>query len=69
VRRLTVAEAAKISNRHPDTLRRALACGELHGAQRVRGGRWSIRPECLDAWLDGEPCEHQGPRHYQRRRA
>ena len=37
----------------------ALAAGDLHGGQRTKGGHWSIRLECLDAWLDGQPCPHQ----------
>lgn len=57
--RLTVAEAAEFGRRHPVTLRRALEAKELHGTQRVKGGRWVIRADCLDAWLDGTPCPHQ----------
>jgi hypothetical protein len=56
---LTVAQAAAASNRHPVTLWRALESGQLHGSQRMARGKWSIRPECLDAWLDGQCCEHQ----------
>lgn len=57
--RLTVAEAATVSRVHPITVYRALEGAELHGEQRAKGGRWTIRPECLDAWLDNEKCEHQ----------
>lgn len=57
--RLTVAQASANAHRHPDTIRRALEAGDLHGTQRCRGGRWTIRPECLDAWLDGQPCDHK----------
>lgn len=58
-KRLTVAEAALVARRHPVTMRRALESGELHGTQRVAGGRWTIKSKCLDAWADGERCEHQ----------
>lgn len=57
--RLTVADAAAVSRRHSITVYRALEGQELHGEQRVKGGRWTIRPECLDAWIDNKPCEHQ----------
>lgn len=57
--RMDVGQAATYGRRHPVTLRRALAAGELHGTQRLKGGKWSIRVECLDAWLDGGKCAHQ----------
>ena len=57
-RRLTTAEAAEVARRHPVTVRRALEGGELHGRQSKAGGRWLIRTECLDAWIDGEKCGH-----------
>ncbi|QSZ53303.1 helix-turn-helix domain-containing protein [Paenarthrobacter sp. AT5] len=57
--RLTVAEAAEAAHRHPVTVRRALEGGELHGTQRTFRGRWLIRAECLDAWLDGNDCVHR----------
>lgn len=56
---LTVTEACEYARRHPTTLWRALEAGTLHGSQRVAGGKWAIRPECLDDWLAGRPCEHQ----------
>jgi excisionase family DNA binding protein len=59
IRRYTVAQAAVVTQRAASTLYAALESGELHGTQRVKGGRWLIRPECLDAWLDGETCPHQ----------
>lgn len=58
MKRLTVAQAADVAQRHPQTIRRACETGELHGLQRVRKGRWLIHPDCLDAWLDGQKCEH-----------
>lgn len=57
--RFTVPEAATVGRRHPETLRRALQDGTLHGAQRIKRGPWLIQPECLDAWLDNRQCEHQ----------
>ncbi len=52
-------EAALLSEHHIETVREALRSGELHGAQRVKGGTWKIRPACVDAWMAGEECEHQ----------
>lgn len=57
--RFTVAEVAAATRRHPTTVRKALEDGTLHGTQRVKGGRWSIKPECADAWVDGVLCEHR----------
>lgn len=57
-RRLTVAEVAAETRRHPVTIRRALEGGELHGTQSMKGGRWTVREECADAWAEGEPCPH-----------
>lgn len=59
IARLTPAEAADVSRRHPVTVRYALQDGTLHGVQRVKRGRWLIERECLDAWIDGTPCAHQ----------
>lgn len=57
---LDTAGAAKYANRSVQTIRAALAAGELHGYQRVAPqGKWTVRPECLDAWIAGEPCQHQ----------
>jgi hypothetical protein len=57
--RLTVAEVAAATRRHPVTIRRALEAGTLHGHQRVTGGRWAVKAECADAWADGVLCEHR----------
>ncbi|GAA4707234.1 Helix-turn-helix domain [Promicromonospora umidemergens] len=57
--RLTVPDAAAVGRRHPETLRKALQDGTLHGTQRIKRGPWLIRPECLAAWLEGEQCAHQ----------
>lgn len=57
--RLTVPEAAAEGRKHPVTVRRALESGELHGSQRVKGGRWTVEAPCLAAWLAGAECEHR----------
>lgn len=57
--RFTTEQAAEYSGRHVVTIRKALESGELHGGQRKKHGRWSLRVECLDAWCDGKPCHHQ----------
>lgn len=65
--RLTVKEAAVEAHRHPDTIRKSVEAGTLHGSQRAIGGPWLIREECLDAYLDGAPCEHQNVTPIRRR--
>lgn len=57
--RFNVSQAAEYAGCHPNTIHKACQSGELHGGQRKKGGRYSIRPECLDAWLDGQDCEHK----------
>jgi excisionase family DNA binding protein len=57
--RFTTEQAAEYASAHVDTILRALRAGLLHGGQRKFGGRWSIRRDCLDAWLDGESCDHE----------
>lgn len=59
IARLTVDEVAAAVRRHPQTVRRACEAGELHGTQQTRGGRWSIREDCAEAWADKTPCDHQ----------
>jgi excisionase family DNA binding protein len=59
IARLTVAEVAEAVGRHPQTVRRALEGGELHGTQPTVNGHWRIREDCAEAWADGKPCEHQ----------
>lgn len=56
---LTPSEAAAIARRHPVTVRKALEAGELHGFQRTKRGRWSVFPDCLQAWVEGRPCVHK----------
>jgi hypothetical protein len=50
---LTVEQVAGKTGKHPVTLRRALECGELHGHQRKRRGRWQVHPEAVNAWIRG----------------
>lgn len=59
MRRLTVQQLAAESPRHEVTIRRALEAQELHGTQAKAGGRWTIREDCAEAWLDRQLCEHQ----------
>lgn len=60
-RYMNVAEAAAYVGRHPGTVRRSLEAGEVHGTQRTARGRWTIKVDCLEAWAEGVPCEHQAP--------
>lgn len=56
---LNVDQAAKVAQRHRQTIADALRTGALHGSQRVRRGTWTVRRDCLEAWLEKRPCEHQ----------
>lgn len=63
---VSVAEAALIADRHPETIRDAARAGILHGSQPLGDdgkpllrSRWRFRPACLDAYMAGERCEHQ----------
>ena len=55
---IDVDGAAAIAGVHPETIRDALRAGDLHGVQRVKGGRWRMRAECIDAWIEGVRCAH-----------
>lgn len=66
--RLTVDEAAIVARRHPGTVSDALRAGELHGVQPSKNGRWRIRRDCLDAWIEGRLCQHQEAEKTARRR-
>jgi len=59
---LTTRQAAERAQRHEQTIRKVLESGELHGSQRVTGGRWRVHVDCLDAWCAGQACAHQGSR-------
>ncbi len=52
--RLTIAECAEIARCGRVTILHALQTGELVGRQRVKGGRWLVKPADLEAWMDGE---------------
>lgn len=56
--RVTVAEVAAATRKHPVTVRLAAEAGELHGTQSKKGGRWSFKAVCVDAWADRVPCPH-----------
>jgi len=51
--RLTVREAAAYAKRSEDWILKACQSGALFATQRVKGGKWSIREESVDHWLDG----------------
>ena len=51
----TVAEAARLTGKHENSIRRALWCGELTGSRRAKNGPIRIRTRELARWvLDGE---------------
>ena len=56
---LTAPEAASATGKHPVTVRKALEADELHGFQSGKGGRWSIKPDCLEAWVENRLCAHK----------
>jgi Helix-turn-helix domain len=59
IARLTVPEVAAGARRSEVTVYRALEAGDLHGTQSMKGGRWTVREDCAEAWADGLRCEHQ----------
>jgi excisionase family DNA binding protein len=54
---LTVAEAAVLARRHPQTIRRAFEAGKL-AAYRPGGGRGRVllREDDVRAWLESQPA-------------
>lgn len=66
---LTVPEAAARGRAGESTILRALATEELHGEQRVKGGKWRIHVDELDAWVRGEVADVNVPAVTRRRRA
>lgn len=56
---LTTAQVAARTHRHVETVRAAVAIGDLHGHQAKRGGksvrgsRWTIADGAADAWVQG----------------
>jgi excisionase family DNA binding protein len=59
---MRLAEAAEYVRMDPETVRRAMAAGELRAVQSMRGGRWRTRVEWLDAWMAGETAALVIPR-------
>lgn len=55
---LSVPEAAELAGYHHVTIADACRSGALHGFQRAKNARWKIYEECLEAWVEGRPCEH-----------
>lgn len=55
---LNTAQAADHAGCHKDTVLKACESGELHGRQRKAKGRWRIHVDCLDAWCEQRPCDH-----------
>lgn len=50
---MTPQKVADKTGRDVSEVRRALENGELHGHQKVKGGRWKIDPACVDPWVIG----------------
>lgn len=51
---LNSVQAAGRAGRHAGTVRLAAESGDLHGHQAKRKGRWSFKPEAVDAWVQGD---------------
>lgn len=63
LKRYTTKEAALAISRNEETLTRALRDGSLCGSQAAgRKGRWSIREDCLEAYIDNTDCPTHGKR-------
>lgn len=56
---LTTREATIYAGRHISTIRAALESGTLHGLQPGKNCSWRVHTDCLEAWMGGQPCEHQ----------
>jgi hypothetical protein len=54
---LTPRQVANRVHRSIDAVYEALQSGELHGHQRKRKGRWTVRPAAADAWNAGGNSE------------
>lgn len=68
IARLTVVEVADAARKHPQTVRRACESGELHANQSMRGGHWTVREDCAEAWADRQLCVHQSSNVVQLKR-
>lgn len=55
---LTPNEVALFTRRHPETVTLALRDGTLHGYQPKKNGRWLVRQDCMEAWIEGTKCPH-----------
>lgn len=44
---------------HPVTVVRKLEEKSLCGFQSKKGGRWSVREDCLTAYVERRPCAHK----------
>lgn len=51
-------QAGEYAGRHPETVAKSCAAGELHAFQRKAGASWRIHIDCLDAWIAGVACSH-----------
>lgn len=49
----TPEEAATVAHCHPETVRVALRNGDLKGTQAKVHGRWLVREDRLDSWIEG----------------
>jgi hypothetical protein len=58
---LTVTEANTPARIAASDLHRALAAEEFRGYQRVKGGKWRIHVDDLDAWIRGETADVRIP--------
>jgi hypothetical protein len=56
---LSAREAGERAGRHPETVTGACRSGELFATQRVVGRPWRIRPESVDARVEGTPDPHR----------
>lgn len=62
-RPLTVNEVAAFMRVSTKTVRRAIAAGHLEASQVSQGrGRWRVRPEAIDAWMELRSTRHQALR-------
>lgn len=51
---LTPAEVADLTGLHIDNVLKKLKSGEMHGHQRVHGGRWSVHIAAANAFVRGQ---------------
>ena len=51
--RLSVADAARVAHRHPDTIRRAIKTHALHATKPAGGREWIIDQAEIERWRNG----------------